>query len=71
MLTRLGAGAALARGCGAGASWATCGMPCSGPPSETSDPARHAQGTARRLWSSSRLRRSTRGRCATAFTSRT
>eukprot|EP00969_Alexandrium_andersonii_P305733 13514214-Alexandrium_andersonii.AAC.1 len=58
MFTRLGVGAALARGCSAGASWATWGMIRGGPPSEDSDPARHAQGTARKFWSSSRLHRS-------------
>eukprot|EP00969_Alexandrium_andersonii_P130601 5774897-Alexandrium_andersonii.AAC.1 len=59
MLTRLEAWAALARGCGAGASWAARGMTCGGPPPELSDPARRAQGAARRLWSSSRLARLT------------
>eukprot|EP00969_Alexandrium_andersonii_P295522 13063054-Alexandrium_andersonii.AAC.1 len=60
MFTRLGVGAARARGGGAGASWATWGTTCGGPPSEGSDPARQAQGTARRFWSSSRLHRSDR-----------
>eukprot|EP00969_Alexandrium_andersonii_P022443 982416-Alexandrium_andersonii.AAC.1 len=58
MFARLGVGAALARGGGADASWATWGTTCGGPPSEDPDPARHAQGTAHRFWSSSRLQRS-------------
>eukprot|EP00969_Alexandrium_andersonii_P020908 914388-Alexandrium_andersonii.AAC.1 len=66
MSARLGAGAAFARGSGAGASRAARGATCGGPPSELSGPARHAQGAARRFWSSPRPRRSTRGRRATA-----
>eukprot|EP00969_Alexandrium_andersonii_P288623 12758752-Alexandrium_andersonii.AAC.1 len=69
MFTSLGAGAALARGVGAGASWATWGMTCGGPPSEGSDLVRHAQGTARRFWCSSRPQRSDKGR-ATALAAR-
>eukprot|EP00969_Alexandrium_andersonii_P082648 3643539-Alexandrium_andersonii.AAC.1 len=70
MFACLGAGAALARGCGAGTPWPARGVTCSWPPSELLDPARHAQGTARRFWSSSQLQRSARGRRATARTSR-
>eukprot|EP00969_Alexandrium_andersonii_P017608 770398-Alexandrium_andersonii.AAC.1 len=66
MLTRRGVGAALARGGGAGVPWATWGMTCGGPSSEPSDPARRAQGAARRFWSSPRLQRSDRGRRDTA-----
>eukprot|EP00969_Alexandrium_andersonii_P219667 9701791-Alexandrium_andersonii.AAC.1 len=71
MFTCLGVGAARARGGGAGASWATWGMTCGGPPSEPSGPARRAQGAARRFWSSPRLRCSDKGRRAAALTSRT